>query len=234
MMRARSGLHRTCRHSLTGRIGMRACARDFNCARCDFDQFFEEVCAPRSSAPVGDPRPIRGFALPAAFHLHIGHAWVRREEGGFLRVGLDDFALKLFGRFDRMELPLTGHRLDRGRPGWTVQRQERRAEVLAPLDGVVVDVNARVRERPDVASHDPYGAGWLFTLHAEGGGSLPGELMSGEACRGWMAGEVDRLEEMIEEVAGPLAADGGYLAEEIFGKLPALDWNRLSRTFLRT
>jgi hypothetical protein len=39
---------------------------------------------------------------------------------------------------------------------------------------------------------------------------------------------------MIEEVAGPLAADGGYLAEDIFGNLPGLGWGRLTKAFLKT
>lgn len=33
-----------------------------------------------------------------------------------------------------------------------------------------------------------------------------------------------------EEVA-PLAADGGYLGNDIFGSLPALGWERLNRVF---
>jgi hypothetical protein len=39
---------------------------------------------------------------------------------------------------------------------------------------------------------------------------------------------------MIEEVAGPLAADGGYLQEDIFGNIPDLGWKNLTKTFLKT
>jgi hypothetical protein len=49
-----------------------------------------------------------------------------------------------------------------------------------------------------------------------------------------MIGEVDRLENMVEEVAGPLAADGGYLADDIFGNLPQLGWGNLTKAFLKT
>ena len=50
----------------------------------------------------------------------------------------------------------------------------------------------------------------------------------------WMNGEVNRLEGMIEEVAGPMAADGGYLKEDIYGNLPDLGWRNLTRNFLGT
>jgi hypothetical protein len=51
---------------------------------------------------------------------------------------------------------------------------------------------------------------------------------------GWMQGEVGQLEHLIEEVAGPLAADGGYLSDGIYDHLPALGWERLARAFLRS
>jgi hypothetical protein len=39
---------------------------------------------------------------------------------------------------------------------------------------------------------------------------------------------------MIEDVAGPLAADGGNLSSDIYGALPELGWNNLTKNFLRT
>jgi len=39
---------------------------------------------------------------------------------------------------------------------------------------------------------------------------------------------------MMEEVAGPLAADGGQLGQDIYGSLPQLGWDRLVQGFLRT
>jgi hypothetical protein len=59
-------------------------------------------------------------------------------------------------------------------------------------------------------------------------------LMDDTSGLQWMDSEVSKLEDMIEEVAGPLAADGGYLADDIFGNVPDLGWARLRKTFLKT
>jgi hypothetical protein len=59
-------------------------------------------------------------------------------------------------------------------------------------------------------------------------------LMANEGCVDWMHGEVGALEEMVESVAGPLAADGGSFGPDIFGNLPGLNWTDLTKTFLRT
>ena len=59
-------------------------------------------------------------------------------------------------------------------------------------------------------------------------------LMADTDSLEWMNQEVDTLEKMIEDVAGPLAADGGFFQEDIFGNVPDLGWNNLTKTFLKT
>jgi hypothetical protein len=61
-----------------------------------------------------------------------------------------------------------------------------------------------------------------------------GKLMTDQNSLTWINNEVSNLESMIEDVAGPLAADGGYLANDIFGNLPAIGWNNLTQRFLKT
>jgi len=50
----------------------------------------------------------------------------------------------------------------------------------------------------------------------------------------WISQEVETLENMVEEAAGPLAADGGFFQEDIFGNVKELGWNSLTKTFLKT
>jgi hypothetical protein len=45
---------------------------------------------------------------------------------------------------------------------------------------------------------------------------------------------VDLLSQEIEEVAGPMATDGGFFGDDIFGNLPQLNWRKLTKVFLRT
>jgi len=59
-------------------------------------------------------------------------------------------------------------------------------------------------------------------------------LMVDQTSLSWMNDEVSNLEGMIEEVAGPLAADGGFLADDIYGNLPDLGWENLTKKFLKT
>jgi glycine cleavage system H lipoate-binding protein len=151
-----------------------------------------------------------------------------------MRIGLDDFALKLLGKADALDLPLMGKELDHARAGWGLKRKDNLADVLSPIDGVIVEVNSKTRENPELANRDPYGEGWLFMVRPPDIKANAKRLMVDTESFDWMHTEVNRLEGMIEEVAGPLAADGGYLADDIYGNLPDLGWNNLKKNFLRT
>jgi len=106
--------------------------------------------------------------------------------------------------------------------------------VLSPVDGVIVEVNSKVRENPQLANREPYAGGWLFMIRTPDIKGTMNKLMIDQNSLAWMNQEVTHLESMIEDVAGPLAADGGYLAEDIYGNLPDLGWDNLTKKFLKT
>ncbi len=233
-MRRRSDLDRICRHSLTNRIDRRLCAYDYQCSTCDFDQFFEDVWTTKTKNIPYEVQQVKGFDVPMGFYFHEGHTWARIESGGYIRIGLDDFALKLLGKADALDLPLMGKELDMDNVGWGLKRKENQADVLSPIDGVIVEVNSKARENPELANREPYGEGWLFIVRNPDIKGTVKKLMTDTNSLDWMNGEVNILENMIEEVAGPLVADGGYLQEDIYGNLPDLGWKALTKTFLKT
>ncbi|RPJ75746.1 MAG: glycine cleavage system protein H, partial [Desulfobacteraceae bacterium] len=103
-----------------------------------------------------------------------------------------------------------------------------------PVGGVIVEVNRQVRESPALVNREPYGGGWLFLVRTRDAKQAVKPLMAEQASAEWLRGEADQLEQMIEAVAGPLAADGGYLADDIYGHLPGLGWEALRKRFLKS
>jgi glycine cleavage system H lipoate-binding protein len=233
-MRKRGGLERICRHSLTHRIEKRSCAYDYTCSTCEFDQFFEDVWSAKTKTLPLEVQTVKGFRVPMGYYFHNGHTWARIESGGYVRIGMDDFSLKLLGRADALELPLMGKELDKDKVGWGLKREDLSADVLSPVDGVITEVNSSLRESPGLANQGPYEEGWLFMVRMPDiKGSIKHLMTDAESLK-WMNGELNMLESMIEDVAGPLAADGGYLGEDIYGSLPDLGWSKLTKTFLKT
>ncbi|MEW6665811.1 MAG: glycine cleavage system protein H [Thermodesulfobacteriota bacterium] len=225
---------RPCIHSLKGRIRFKSCTNEYRCDRCEFDQFFSDGYAVQAVVkPIGFLQ-VEGFRLPQGYYLHQGHAWARMEEASSIRVGIDEFGLRLLGPLDRVEAPLVGKPVKQGQPQVLLSRGTHQARLLSPVSGVVTAVNLQLRERGTLANRDPYTEGWVMTVHATDlRDDLKGLMINQESAR-FLGEEVERLQQAVQETCGPLAADGGYWGDDIFGSLPQIGWESLTRTFLRS
>jgi glycine cleavage system H lipoate-binding protein len=232
-VRALPPSQRPCIHALKQRIAFKSCTNDYRCDRCEFDQFFSDAYTVHTVVrPVGFLQ-VEGFRLPHGFYLHQGHVWARIEEASSIRVGIDEFGLRLLGPLDRVEAPLVGKAVKQGRPHILVSRGANQARLLSPVSGVVTAVNSGLRENGSLANQDPYTEGWVMTVQAEHvREDLKGLMINQESVR-FLGHEVARLQQAVQEACGPLAADGGYWGDDIFGSVPGIGWEMLTKTFLR-
>lgn len=224
---------RPCIHSLKQEIEFRPCINAYQCADCEFDHLFEDAYRVNTRISPVDFLDIKGVHLPQGFYLHLGHTWVKTEEASFVRIGLDDFALRVLGRLDAFDAPLMGKTVEQGQTGFTIRRRDETAAVQAPVSGVVTEINTGLQDDPSPANNDPYTRGWIMRLHSKSLRHDLRRLMFGPETESFLSREVDRLFGVIEEYTGPLAADGGRLGENIADHLPAEAWKRLAGTFLR-
>lgn len=233
-MRKRSGLDRLCRHSLTNRVVRRPCAYNYQCGSCDFDQFFEDQFSVHAVIRPVNMLSVNGFEIPQGYYFHKGHTWVRIEEGASARIGMDDFALRLLGPLDAIRAPLIGKRIKRNNADIRVARGENQADILSPINGVVTACNVSLMEKGSTANDDPYSNGWVLMVQPDNLREDLGELMINRESEDFIRDETDELYRIVEEVSGPLAADGGSFSRDIFGNMPELEWARLTRVFLHT
>ena len=207
---------------------------NYNCQRCDFDQYLEDTLAPKTGHQKVYSKNVKGFELAEGYYYHKGHTWAGIDSGGFIRIGLDDFSFKVLGGPDAFDLPLTGQELNKDTIGWGMRIKENQADILSPVNGSIMAVNNNIRKFPGLTNHDPYGDGWLFAIHNSDIQASVDDLVTDNDSVEWLDKEVTVLEDMIEKIAGPLSADGGLLKADVYENLPTLGWQNLTRTFLKT
>jgi glycine cleavage system H lipoate-binding protein len=231
-LRPLSRARRPCIHYMKRRIEFRPCTHDYRCGDCEFDQFFQDQYLVHTVVTPVDVWDVKGFRFPQGYYFHPGHMWVKIEEKAEVRIGMDDFVLRLFGPLDRIESPLVGSELGQDRGEISIARGPNKARVRSPVSGVVTAVNPSLRSRGRTANGDPYSAGWVMRVHSKTLRQDLKQLMFNEETCGFMDGEVERLYAAIEDAGGPLSTDGGTLGHDIYGSMPALGWHTLSRLFL--
>jgi glycine cleavage system H protein len=187
----------------------------------------------RSAATIA-PESLTRFRIPEGLFYHQGHGWLRPEPGSIGVVGLDDFARKLVGKVDSVDLPAVGSRLAQGEKGWSLVVDSERIPMLSPVAGEVVEVNHEVLRSPGILSEDPYGAGWLFKVKSSRVASNTRNLLSGKLARAWMENALDKLQPLRGENLGPVLQDGGLPVEGIARVLGGEQWADLAKTHLLT
>ena len=228
-----SYMERQCRHMMSGRVAVRKCGNDYRCDVCEFDQHMDDVDSmyPIGMVPIVE---VNGYRYSDSYYYHRGHAWARVEYGGRIRIGLDDFALKLLGRPDKLDLPGLGSRVSQDEPSFALMRDDHGAQVLTPADGTVLAVNHEAVERPATIHDDPYGKGWLLLMEPAKLKKSLESLYFGETGKKWLNSECESLHDLMTAQYGPVAATGAQPVDDLFGLHPEVGWKTLVKRFLKT
>jgi glycine cleavage system H lipoate-binding protein len=185
------------------------------------------------------PRPqladVFGFQVPTStYYLHRGHTWAVLEDTGQVRVGLDTFSQKILGPADDVRLPEIGKLYYQDHLCMALLREGYKASVEAPVDGMIEEINPKVRQRPGLIHEDPYGEGWLFRVNPTNLQQNLEHLFYGESNVTWIEQESQRLFYLMNTTIGATLPSGGAILDDVYGHYPQLGWRRLVKEFLLT
>jgi glycine cleavage system H protein len=105
-------------------------------------------------------------SYPDNLLYHAEHDWVLidPDDGSHATLGITWFAQDALGEVVFFEPPSVGATLRQGEPYAEVESVKAVSEVVAPLSGEVVAVNAALADSPNAINDDPYGEGWLVRI----------------------------------------------------------------------
>lgn len=154
------------------------------------------------------------FSIPGGVFISDGHCWVSVSEEGPARVGIDDFAKKLMGRIDTVDLPNLGMTIKKGQPLFSVRQGNRRISFLAPVSGNVVDVNSPLAKKTDALEVTPYADNWICVVDPEYLDQELPTLKIGNAAVVYYQEEIERF----RKLAGRLKKRGTEDETSTFGQ----------------
>jgi len=197
-----------------------------------------ETAEARLEAATTLPRPmptiVAGFDLPENRSYHQGHTWALQESPTLLRVGIDDFGVRLAGKIDEIVLPKRGQWVRQGQKFVTLVRDGQKTELVSPVEGEVMNVNGALTKDAALSNSDPYGQGWLVSVVSPDATTTFRNLLSGSLARKWMAEASHRLQVRAPMLAGAVAQDGGVAVHDLTLQLPTEQWSQITREFFLT
>ena len=102
-------------------------------------------------------------SYPEDLRYHAEHDWAR-VEGDVATLGITWYAQDALGEIVHYEPPDEGSSVAKDESYGEVESVKAVSDVISPLTGEVVEVNAKVVEEPETINDDPYGEGWLVRV----------------------------------------------------------------------
>jgi glycine cleavage system H protein len=124
-------------------------------------------------------------SYPEELRYHEQHDWARIEDGE-ATLGITWFAQDALGELVHVEAPEEGAAVTKNESYGEVESVKAVSDVIAPLSGDIVAVNAKLVDEPETVNEDPYGEGWLIRIRL----SDPSEvdaLLNVDAYRAFLA-----------------------------------------------
>jgi glycine cleavage system H protein len=101
--------------------------------------------------------------IPADLRYHQEHEWTR-VNGSQATVGISHFAQDALGDIVFIELPKTGAVVKAGQQIGELESTKTTSTLYSPVSGTLVQVNAALKDHPEVVNSDPYGQGWMVVI----------------------------------------------------------------------
>ena len=124
-------------------------------------------------------------SYPDDLLYHPEHDWAR-VDGDEAVLGITWFAQDALGELVHFEAPEAGVSVTKDEAYGEVESVKAVSDVVAPLSGEILEVNARAIEEPELVNEDPYGAGWLVRIRLADEGELAA-LLGADAYRALIA-----------------------------------------------
>ena len=106
---------------------------------------------------------VEGYEVPEGLYYTKEFEWIKIE-GDKVRVGMTDYAQRQLREIVYAELPSAGSEIKQNDPYGTVESVKAVSDLVAPISGMIEEVNTEVQSKPELLNEDPYLKGWLLIV----------------------------------------------------------------------
>lgn len=94
------------------------------------------------------------------------HEWLSLD-GDIVTVGITEYAATQLGDVVFVELPEIETQVAKGDEIVVIESVKAASDIVAPVDGEIVEINEALAENPALVNEDPTGEAWFFKIKIE-------------------------------------------------------------------
>ena len=106
------------------------------------------------------------FKVPKDRFYNENDCWAKLD-GKIATVGITDFLQNMASDIIYVELPKLGTEVEQFDEAGTFEAIKTMLDLISPVNGVIREVNEKLREKPELVNQDPYGEGWFIKIEVK-------------------------------------------------------------------
>jgi len=188
--------------------------------------------------PASDDFTKGEFSIPGGVFIAKNHTWVSMNQAGIAKVGIDDFANKLVGKIDSIELPNLGMNIKIGQPLFTIKQPNRTISFKSPVSGNVSQINTVLEQNLAVLNITPYERNWVCALDAENIDIEIKDLKIGRSAVTFYQDDIEQFNVLMKDLIKTEKKEGEYVEESLLyvgqlEKLNDMNWEKIVSEFFK-
>ncbi len=179
------------------------------------------------------------FSIPGGVFISDSHTWVSMNQEGIGKVGIDDFAKKLIGKVESIELPNLSMKVKAGQPLFTIRQGNRKVTFNSPVTGVVASINTILKGNPDALDVTPYDRNWICAIDPDDIDSEIKNLHIGKSAVSFFQNDIEHFKSVMKEILkAEKKEEDEYVNENQLyigqlEKLSDMNWEKVVSEFFR-
>lgn len=180
-----------------------------------------------------------GFSIPGGVFISDSHTWVSMNQEGIGKVGIDDFAKKLIGKVESIDLPNLSMKVKAGQPLFTIRQGNRKVIFNSPVTGIVASINTILKENPDALDVTPYDRNWICAIDPDDIDSEIKNLHIGKSAVSFFQNDIEHFKSVMKEILkAEKKEEDEYVNENQLyigqlEKLSDMNWEKVVSEFFR-
>ena len=215
---------RKCVWMIDGLVSYKLCDRNYECEGCPFyhaikdgergeGDFLESQGDWMAEVSLDSASSVQ---INGTIFYHPDHCWVKVENAGKARIGMDYLLARLITNVKIVILPQAESVVSQGECCAHIIQEDYIVPVISPLSGSIQMVNPRLQKEPELITKDSQEKGWLITIKPDNLESDLKRLLFGRKALSWYQREekeiIAGIEMMLKrnpQAVGPTMQDGG-------------------------
>lgn len=137
------------------------------------------------------------FSIPGGVFISEGHCWANIDPDGMVYVGIDDFAKKIIGNIETIEMPNLGMEVAKGQHLFSIKQGTNSIPFNSPVSGKVESINKSLLNDPERLESTSYYKNWFCRIDASQLDEELKELKIGKNAVDLYNKDIERLQNYV-------------------------------------